>query len=451
MAVYQLIDGLEGGPVRYGAAHPVQDRDGGTGCGFDANFGEEPVGTSQFLAVLAGDPTNAFAQSAIIDIPITLIPTQTHLDIAPNPIEAGLPTQLMAGVFETPGLPINQTVGTVTFFDGSTQIGAVPIASNQYQATLSASFAAVGVHQVTAVWSGSTTTYPSTSSLAAVTVLPNSVDATGLGVSSSTFYPIVDGYGDTVNIVGSLGESASVAISITNSKGEQVRSFKVPALGAASSYSVTWDGHGGGPGTTRAAVWGRPTLALVPAGVYHVTQVVTDDLGARFTVTTPVTVSDKTLHWYTSSKTLYGNQFTARGGTTGSITSTSSYYRGERITILGGPPSGFAALGYQFTLPSAVEYSSLSFSVLGSGTHGVYIGMQNHYLGNWPAGSSWVVDYFSPLATVSRSYGWTRLIGDASANRIGHTVRGIVLATGWSGAYYNVAEVKLTYRYALLK
>ena len=50
-----------------------------------------------------------------------------------------------------------------------------------------------------------------------------------------------------------------------------------------------------------------------------------------------------------------------------------------------------------------------------------------------------------------KGYTWTRVTGNSSYNRIGRTVHGMALADGWSSGRYDVAKVKLTYRYALLR
>jgi len=87
--------------------------------------------------------------------------------------------------------------------------------------------------------------------------------------------------------------------------------------------------------------------------------------------------------------------------------------------------------------------------VLGSGSEQVQEALQDSQLGNWPSGSSWVIDYFYPAKVVPSSYGWTTLTGNINYNRLGRTVRGIVLNTGYG--HYDVAKVELKYRYALLQ
>ncbi|HLY12730.1 MAG TPA: hypothetical protein VKR24_00140, partial [Candidatus Limnocylindrales bacterium] len=160
-------------------------------------------------------------------------------------------------------------------------------------------------------------------------------------------------------------------------------------------------------------------------------------------------VSMKKLVWYTGTTVLAGAHITARGGSGGSITTSPVYAGGVRLTLPNLIGGEYNAVGYQFTLPNATRYSGLSFGLLGSGSEAVDMGLQDSQLGNWPSGSTWIVDYFSPIKEVSTSYRWTTLTGNITYNRIGRTVRGLVLMT--AGGHYDVAKVELTYRYALLQ
>jgi hypothetical protein len=331
-------------------------------------------------------------------------------------------------------------MGAVTFFDGTTDLGTKALAGSLggVTATLDVNFGSSGTHELLATWGGSTNALPSTSATLALTVSPNVVHAAGLGLGASTFYPVVDGYGDTVAIWGTLGERASVAITIMNPSTRTVVRRLSVARRDAGDYSLTWDGR------TAAG-------ALLPAGSYLVKQVVTDTLGASMSATSDVALSPKKLYWYSGSQTRYANQYSVKGSNGGTIAPTTTFYRGMRITLPLGTPGRWAALGYQFTLPSATTYSSISFWVLGKGTHTATIGLHDRRLGTWASGSAWIIDYFSPLAPVPKAYGWTHVAGDSTYNRINRTVRGIVLADNWSSGRYDIAKVKLSYRYAILK
>jgi hypothetical protein len=232
--------------------------------------------------------------------------------------------------------------------------------------------------------------------------------------------------------------------------GAIVRRLAVP-FRDVGQYSVVWDGTSVSSAPTKANPGGRsaPTPVVVSAGAYRITTVVTDALGAHATFTDTVNVSSKKLVWYTGSTILNGNRYAARGGTAGSIGASPVYSGGMRMTLPFSMSPEYNALGYQFTLPAATRYSAISFSVLGSGNESVDIGLQDSQLGTWPTGSAWIVDDFSPIIGVSSAYRWTSLAGNPTDNRIGRTVRGLVLDL--YGGHYDVAKVKLTYRYALLK
>ena len=402
------------------SAHVIDNGNGTTSCGADIWYGQIPLGTHHFKAFYGNSWTNENSESGIVDVPITLITTNTALSATPDPVEVGSPTRLTATVSTPKGIGFIDNVGTVTFFDGATELGTTAFGQPfSGQARLDVTFGSAGSHQLHATWSGSTTAEGSTSPDIALVVAANVVHATGLGLGASTIYPVVDGYGDTVAIRGTLGETASVAITITNARtGSVVRRLAVPSRDAGP-YSVTWNGR-------------SSSGALLAAGTYRVKQVATDTLGATLSVTSSIALSLKKLYWHSGSKTLYANPYSAKGGAGGTIASTTAYYRGMRITLPLGTPGRWAALGYQFTLPSATKYSSIAFWVLGKGTHVAIVGLQDRRIGTWPSGSRWIVDDFSPLVSVPKAYGWTHVSGNSTYNRIGRTVRGMILALDWS-------------------
>src|SRR6185369_8974009 len=102
---------------------------------------------------------------------------------------------------------------------------------------------------------------------------------------------------------------------------------------------------------------------LLAAGKYRIVQTLIDAAANRLTATTYVNLSRKKLTWYTSTKTLYGSQFTIHGDPgDGSVSTTrSSFYRGVRLT------SGHAwvAVAYTFTVPSATVYKTVTFKTYG--------------------------------------------------------------------------------------
>jgi hypothetical protein len=408
-------------------------------CGADVELNYHPLGTYHFKVYYEGAGLNENQESSIFDITVTQVDSETVLSASPNPVEVGSPARLTATVSSNKGIGWVEGRGTFTFFDGVTQIGAASPPPGSGTASIDVVFPAMGTRSLTASWSsGATLVAGSTSPPVTLTIGTNQAHATGFGLSLTSFYPFVDGYKDTVAINGVLQERGSVAIMITNATtGATVRTLSVPTQDAGG-YSLSWNGRTAG-GT------------LLPPATYNVRQVFTDALGATLTANNSVWLSAKKLVWYSGSKTLYANQYTAKGSSGASITSTTTYYRGMRITFGTGTPGRWGGLGYQFTLPTAVSYSSLAFWVLGSGTHSAKIGLHDSRLGSWPSGGTWIIDYFSPLAYVTTSYAWTHVSGSPTYNRFGRTVQGLVLGEDWTSGRYNISKVKLTYKYALLQ
>lgn len=455
IGVQQFQAGLVIATYGGGQASMVSNPDGSRSCGADYTLGLQPVGVMELVASYNASWANLDSDSGTVDVPITLIATNTALSVSTNPVEAGTPTQLIATVTTPKGFGFVEGRGTVTFFDGATDLGTTPLGQTTLgndKAPLIVSFATVGTHEIHATWNGITTASPSTSPDVPITVATDVVDATGVGLSASTLYPVVDGYGDTVGIEGQLGEPASLAITITNVATHAVVGTIASPNRGPGGYSIAWDGRTVSSGPFVVAHHGAPLPVgeLVPAGTYRVTQVLTDTLGAQLTVSTNVVVSLKKIYWYTGTTTLRGNQYTAKGGVGETFSSSSSYSGGYRINLPGGPPGPWGALGYQFSLPSATEYASISFGVQGKGTSGAFFGLQDRQLGTWPSGKPWVIDDFS-LITLPGRYGWTTFAGDPSENRIGRTVRGTVFLANDSVGHYDVAQVRLTYRYGVLR
>ena len=409
---------------------------GSVQCGASVHLGPEPIGDYTFEADYSGSFTNNDASTGPVPINVTLIPTTTVVSSTFTSMEAGTTTWLSAQVTAPVHTNLVYGSGTVTFFDGTTNLGSAPLQNlGDGTATINVELDSVGTHKITAQWSGTSEAAASTSPALDISVVTNLAHAVDLGPSASTVYPVVDGFGDSVSFRGELDEPESVAITIANSKGTVVRRLAV-AMRDVGDYSVAWNGRKASSST------------IVPAGAYKVTTVVTDALGAHLTFTDKVTVSPKKLVWHTVTATLAGDRFKARGGSAGKVTASPVYRGGARITLPFIMGEEYYALGYQFTLPTATRYSGLTFSVLGSGSV-VDIGLQDKRLGNWPSGSSWIVDYFAPLKEVPTRYGWTAISGNVAYNMLGHTVRGVVLDTGYG--HYDVADVRLKYRYALLE
>lgn len=441
---FTVLQHLEGGGFSVAGSGGAFDGVGGQSgvCGADIGLGQLSVGQYSYRVDYdGGGGINEQLEVDPVNLEVELIQTSTALSASPSPAEASELTRLTATLSTNPEDKIQYLTGegSFTFYEGDVELGTAEVQSSAISAWIDVAFPTTGTKALHATWSGFSTADPSTSPTLNLTVGPNLVHATGVGLSATTFYPVVDGYKDTVLVKGVLQETASVAVTITNlSSGSVVRSLSVPEQGAGA-YSVAWNGRNTGGN-------------LVAAGSYRIRQVITDALGAKLTVDKTVTVSRKELVWHSASKTKSGNDPDAKGKTSGvSFVSSPLYAGGIRIQFPLGTPGRFGALGYEFRMASGVVYKAIKFSVQGGGTKSPVMGLHDKTLGTWPSDGAWVIDYFAPFQAVPKAFGWTGLTGDANANRAGRIVRGMILAFDWSSGSYDIAKVKLTYKYATLE
>ena len=104
------------------------------------------VGTHTITARYGGD-ANFNASSATVSEIVALIGAAMNLTASPNPANNGQTVTMTATV--TPSLNGAALVGTVTFYDGATALGAVPL-NGSGTATFSTSALTVGTHPLTA-------------------------------------------------------------------------------------------------------------------------------------------------------------------------------------------------------------------------------------------------------------------------------------------------------------
>ncbi|HLY14906.1 MAG TPA: Ig-like domain-containing protein, partial [Candidatus Limnocylindrales bacterium] len=268
-----------GGRVDSGFAAPLLE-DGTTECGLDLNLGLEPLGPLTFIADYSQTYANDPGNSGSISFNVTLIPTTTLVTSSRTYLPAGTTTKLTAQVTAPVHSELVTGSGTVTFLDGSTSLGSVPLSdAGDGSASLNVELDTLGPHNLHAAYSGTSDASPSDNSVT-VTVLDELAHAVDDGLSASTFYPVVDTYGDTVSINGELAEPEAVSITISNvATGAVVRRFYEPMTGPAD-YSVVWDGRSvtSTQGTDSKGVRRPPTVTskLVPAGTYRITTIITD-------------------------------------------------------------------------------------------------------------------------------------------------------------------------------
>jgi glucuronoarabinoxylan endo-1,4-beta-xylanase len=127
------------------------------------------VGNHSLTASYAGTTGFAVSTSSVVTLTVNGAPppsvsTVTALTVAPNPVTVGTNVVLSAATSASSGTPS----GTITFFDGSTSLGAVAL--NNGSAVLMVSTFTAGGHTLTATYGGTTGFAPSTSAAVALVV-----------------------------------------------------------------------------------------------------------------------------------------------------------------------------------------------------------------------------------------------------------------------------------------
>lgn len=271
--------------------------------------------------------------------------------------------------------------------------------------------AVVGTRHIRAEYEGDETHAAANSSIYALTVTNDFVQASGVTIDLATFYPYKDGYRDVVRAKGTRLEPASVKVSIYNSSNRVVRTISLAR--ASGAYSIPWNGRSNG-GT------------LQPAGRYKIVQQLTDAAGMKLTVSKFVTLSSKRLVYATKYVTKNGSSITAAGHVgNGSVAVSTS----TGIARLRASSGSWAGAGYQFSLPSAIVYRSIAFQAYVKGPLSVptnLIGMQNFKLCSLSVWNEGCFDHWAAAGSSSTSPTWRTSSGSANNNRTGRTARGML-------------------------
>jgi ELWxxDGT repeat protein len=130
-----------------------------------------PLGDHDIIAFYSGDADFNSSNSPVVRITVNATNgTDTTLSASPTTVVEGDFVTLSSSVTPKPGGPANVDGGQVTFFDGSTTLGTVDVDANG-DAVLHQLFQGpLGLHNVTAVYSGDPHFAGSTSSTVGVTV-----------------------------------------------------------------------------------------------------------------------------------------------------------------------------------------------------------------------------------------------------------------------------------------
>ena len=364
------------------------------------------------------------------------MPTAVTLSASAATVMSGSRVTLTAQLWEAFGGEPDDTYPLdgydVEFIDtvgeASSTLGVATIDYETGRAVLAARLSGPGPHTLVGRFAGDEDYSPSESEPVAITVTPDTaVSAAGVGVSTSTFYPYKDGYRDTVAIRGTPDEPVTVAIRVYNSSGKAVRSWSIASRSTA--WAVAWNGR-------------TASGSLVAAGKYRVVQTLRDGLGNARTFTAYTTISRKRLYWYTGTVTRYANQFSGSYTSDfGWVLPSNRYYRG--VNLYGNIQDEWAYVGYSFTLPSAATYGTVTFKVIGA----PYSGRGVPYISLW----NYATHDEDAIRWVGRSYAWYGTSGSGAGHVSSRHVRAFVTVVGSNWGWYDVAKVRLTYRYGILK
>ncbi len=225
-------------------------------------------GTHNITAIYSGDADNATSTSAPMVETVQQIATVTTVATDVNPLNAKATLHLSATVALAPGAISDGSLsGSISFFDGGTQLGTVAI-NAAGSATLAVSTLSVGIHPITAAFTGSTNYAVSTSPVVNQTVQLtasqtslSSSSTTSLAGKSITLQTIVTGAtGTPTGSVSFHDGSTQLGIASLDAKGNA--SLTLASLTAGThNLTVSYSGDANFAPSTSAALQQTVQLA----------------------------------------------------------------------------------------------------------------------------------------------------------------------------------------------
>ena len=415
---------VDGSPVDLGS---VSWTDGGSSNGTQILLAD--------LEIPAGTTKGSHTYQAIFDATATVdaLTLELTLDVEPVATSVSISTPLnpaqthhdiiLSAEISSVGTGAGRT-GQLEWRDADTDtVLKTAVADDDWQLTLSN--LPVGIHHYVVAFAGDETHAASTSLVYALTVVPDVVEITSLGVSPSTIYPVRDGFRDYARISGNRLEPISVTIAIYNSTNHRVYLRGIAA--ATGPYSITWTGR-------------SSTGSILAAGRYRVVQTLRDSAGMTRVWSAYAYISLKKLVTKTAYITKLGKSITAANG--------RIYVSSTGYAKLVGSLSTPALAGYQFSLPSAVIYKSIAFGAYGKAPFYApprnFVAMQN--FGWCPSLSGdWNTSCFDQFETFGGTLGWHSTSGSPTWNRRSRTARGMVEITAGTVIIYKV-RIRVVYQ-----
>ena len=420
--VFEELDGSDW--VEFGRT-PVPYNPGG-GSGGTVQRSGFPLGSHTIRARLLEDDYSEPSTSDPLTFESTKAPSNPTVS-APDPVEANHEFDVYASLAPpTTGVTPNGTL-TLTEVETGQVVG---IASGDWpQFSVHFGPRPLGTYHFVAEFSGDGNFEAQTGAPFAVHVVSDVVEATDVGVTYSTFYPVTDGYRDREKITGRRQEPASVSIRIYSPTHRLVRSTSVAK--GTGLYGYQWNGRIGS--------------TILASGRYKIVQTLTDAAGTKKVVTSYANLSHKRLVTKTAYVSKSGNLVSAKGTEPTAKVTLSSTGHYAKLTST----TGSAAVGYQFTIPSATKYKSIWFQIYTKAyfaAPGNEMGLQNFatcpYSADWNTGC---FDRWHTFGFTNGGPGWAATSGSLTNNRYGRIVRGTVVVT-YGTVYVYKARIKVVYQ-----
>jgi uncharacterized repeat protein (TIGR03803 family) len=208
---------------------------------FNYNPSSLTVGTYPITATYSGDSNFAASTAPPSTLTVTnLVSTNTTLTLSSSTVTVGSssPITLTADVKPTSGS--GTPTGTVTFFNGTTQLGQVTLASGTASYSYKISSLAVGTYPITVVYGGDPNFASSTSSPQTLTVQATPPSFTVGGTAVSVSPGATTGNNSTITVTPSGGFTGSVTLTaVVTSSPTGATDLPTFSFGATSPVSIT--------------------------------------------------------------------------------------------------------------------------------------------------------------------------------------------------------------------
>jgi hypothetical protein len=230
-----------------------------------ATYTTVPLLPNSYPVTASFAATNNFlASSAALTEVITTAPTSISLTGTPNPGDLNQPVTLMATVSSQITPPLAPT-GSLTFYDGSATLGSSQL-SGPGTGSMTASFSAAGVHNITAVYGGNAYFSASTSAVLKETIVAGNFSI-AVTPGAATVYT-GQAAATQVSVTGLQGFSQPLALTCNGLPANTTCTFSPASLpegqGAANLVIQTAAPHKAQAVSVSATALGVLTLLLLP-------------------------------------------------------------------------------------------------------------------------------------------------------------------------------------------